>query len=508
MLRLTINHSVNHPHMHDESISQAFYQTVARYSGQEAIVFEDQRLSWSRVADQVQRLASVLLAQGVQRGDRVGIHCSTRPEYVVAFLASTAVGAMLVGFNINYTVREIREQAAKAQPKVMILYARHPLHEAVAQAVEAMPFVQTRVVLGGSPRRGWLAWDDLLRREPDLQALERRRQQVQPDDGALMVFSGGISGEMNGAVLSHRNILANIREQNRQLEWTAADRIILHLPMNHVSGATLLTIGAVLSGATLLMLERFHPERTLALVQRERATILGQVPAMWAMVYALPNVHDFDLSSVRLTIVSGAPTPGPLLRRIATLAPRTLHAYGLTEVAGMVTYTQAEDDIDILLRSAGRIAPPFELRIIDDDGHPLPPGTVGEVQIRGACVMQGYFRNPAATQAMIDADGWLHTGDLGRLDERGYLSLAGRKKRMFISGGYNVFPVEIERYVQQHPGVAGCRCTYREDGIMGEVGVLEVRPRPGVSLDAAELRRYCKQGLARYKVPRDFIIAV
>jgi len=483
-------------------IPSAFNHTVQTYPQHEAIVFEDQRLSWQQVHQQVQCLAQAFLDRGIRRGDRIGIHCTTRPEYVVALLAAAQIGAMLVGFNINYTVREIRDQAQKCQPTLMMLLHRHPLFADISQAVADMPFVRHRVVIQGPALDGWETWDDLLATTPQPAQLLRRLRGLRPDDGVFMVFSGGISGEMNGAVLSHRNILANISVQNRLLHWQATDRIILHLPMNHVSGTTLLAMGAVLSGATLLMLERFHPEHTMQLLQRERATIFGQVPAMWTMVFSLPHFDSFDLSSVRLSIVSGAPTPESILRRIASIAPATLHGYGLTEAAGMVTYNDLDDDVEVLVHSVGRVAPEFELRIADDAGRTLPAGEVGEVLVRGDCVMQGYFRNPVATRLMIDADGWLHTGDLGRVDHRGYLTLTGRKKRMFISGGYNVFPEDIERYVSSHPAVAACHCSYQVDGVMGEVGVLEVQPRNGAVLKPQDIRQFCKQGLARYKVPR------
>ncbi|NOZ48490.1 MAG: AMP-binding protein [Chloroflexi bacterium] len=483
----------------------ALQHTASTYPDHEAILFENQRLSWQQVWQQVQRLAQAFLDMGVQRGDRIGIICTTRPEYMITFLAATQVGAILVGFNINYTVREITEQAHVAQPVVMMLLHAHPLFAAVRRAIKAMPFVQHCLVIHGPAPQGWGELDALLAQTAPImpQQLRQRVQSLRPDDGAFMVFSGGISGEMNGAVLSHRNILTSISAQNRILNWRVSDRIILHLPLNHVSGTTLLVIGAVLSGATLLMLERFHPERTLQLVQQEKATILGQVPAMWVMVFSLPHFDSFDLSSVRLAIVSGAPTPAAIMRRIASIAPATLHAYGLTEATGMVTYNDLRDDVEVLLRSAGRVAPEFKLRIGDEEGRPLPPGQVGEVLVSGDCVMMGYFRNAAATRQIIDEQGWLHSGDMGKLDASGYLTLTGRKKRMFISGGYNVFPLEIERYVQSHPAVASCHCRYQPDDIMGEVGILHVRPVPGAELSPHDIRRYCKQGLARYKVPRE-----
>jgi acyl-CoA synthetase (AMP-forming)/AMP-acid ligase II len=332
-------------------------------------------------------------------------------------------------------------------------------------------------------------------------ALAERTQTLAEDDGALMVFTGGVTGMPKGAVLSHKNIIANIAAQNRNLGWRADDRVILHLPMSHVSGATLLTVGALMSGATLVMIERFHPERTLAAVQREQVTILGQVPTMWVMEFSLPNFGDYDLSSVRMTIVSGAPTPDEAMRSIAAIAPTAHHVYGLTEAAGMVTHNQPGDDLSVLLHVAGRTNPEFEIRIVDGDRKPVGPGREGEIAVRGDCVMTGYFEKPEETANVIDEEGWLYTGDRGRLDENDYLTVTGLIKKMYFSGGYNVYPAEVEAYLDQHPDIAQCACSGVPHPVMGETGGIWIVPKAGAELSRQDIRAYCKAGLARYKRP-------
>jgi acyl-CoA synthetase (AMP-forming)/AMP-acid ligase II len=378
-----------------------------------------------------------------------------------------------------------------------------PVAAQLQSCFETMPSVRYCIAIGEPVPAGWWRLEQLVENQnPDrARALAERAQTLGEADGALMVFTGGVTGMPKGAVLSHKNIIANIAAQNRNLGWRADDRTILHLPMNHVSGATLLTIGALMSGATLVMLERFHPERTLAAVQREQVTILGQVPSMWIMEFSLPNFAEYDLSSVRMTIVSGAPTPGGAMLRMAAIAPVAHHVYGLTEAAGMVTYNLPGDGIDTLLRFAGRTTPEFELRIVAGDRKPVGPGQEGEIAVRGDCVMTGYFEEPEETAHVIDEEGWLYTGDLGRLDENGYLAVTGLIKRMYFSGGYNVYPAEVEAYLDQHPDIDHCACSSVPHPIMGETGEIWVAPRDGVALSRHEIRAYCKAGLARYKRP-------
>lgn len=488
------------------NLSAILTATAARWPDQEAIVFEGARLTWRALAQQVDNLAAAFIALGIERGDRIGIQCTTRPEYIITYLAAMRCGAILAGFNSQYTPLEVSRLAVLARPAVLVLQA-----DAAARLRPFMPgltSVRRVVIIGGDEADSACCFAALIAQPHPAQAatLAARQAQVQPGDGALMVFTGGVTGTPKGALLSHANIISNIAAQVRHLGFRSSDRLMLHLPMNHVSGAALIAVGALLTGAALVMLERFHPADTLALAAQERVTILGQVPTMWILEFLLPNVSEFDLSSLRMTIVAGAPTPPVIMRRLATLAPVTVHGYGLTESAGMVTYTQPTDDVDTLIRSAGRAAPEFKVRIVDAARQPLPPGQDGEIAVAGPCVMTGYVQNPADNDTALSADGWLYTGDIGRLDEHGYLTVVGRRKEMFITGGFNVYPAEIEAYLAEHPKVAFCACLGKPDPVMGEVGVAFVAPRPGATLTVQEMRVHCRHGLARYKTPAEFRI--
>jgi len=485
-------------------LNDIFARTVARTPDGLAVIFEDQRLTWREVESQVSGLAKSLLALGVQRGDRIGILSPPRPEYLIAYLATTRIGAILTGFSVQYTAREIIDYAHLVHPVAMIVVPELGVGARVGELCKALPFVEHRISIGPAPADGLLPIHDLIEQGEALPdgPLEERAAQLHEDDGAFIVFTGGSTGLPKPALLSHKNIVTSVIAQNRTLGFQPGDRLMAHLPMNHVSGAVLVTSSAIQAGVTLVMLERFHPVKTLELVEQEQVTLLGQVPTMYAMELMLPNIAEYDLSSLREVIIAGSPTPEPIMRRVATLAPRPVHAYGLTEATGMVAYTAPGDGADVLVHSVGRVIEEAEVRIVDDARRPLPVNEVGEIALRGEVIMLGYYGHPEETARQIDEDGWFYTGDVGKLDERDYLSILGRKKEMYISGGYNVYPLEVETYMETHPDVTAAACIGRPDPVMGEAGVIFVTLKPGAETTRRALRAYCKQGLARYKQPR------
>lgn len=481
-----------------------FAQTVARTPDGLAVIFEDQRLTWGEVDAQVSGLAKSLLALGIQRGDRIGVLSPPRPEYLIAYLATARIGAILTGFSVQYTAREIIDYAKLVHPVAMIVVPELGVGAKVGSLCKALPFVKHRISIGPAPADGLLPLHELIEQgqaQPD-GPMQARAAQLHEDDGAFIVFTGGSTGMPKPALLSHKNIVTSVIAQNRTLDFRPTDRLMAHLPMNHVSGAVLVTSSAIHGGVTLVMLERFHPVKTLELVAREGVTLLGQVPTMYAMELMLPNFDSYDLSSLRQVIIAGAPTPEPIMRQVATMAPRAVHAYGLTEATGMVAYTGPDDGADVLVHSVGRVIEEAGVRIVDDAHRPLPANEVGEIALRGDVVMLGYYGHPEETARQIDEEGWFYTGDMGKLDERDYLHILGRKKEMYISGGYNVYPLEVEAYMDTHPDVIASACIGRPDPVMGEAGVIFVTLKPGAETTRRELRAHCKQGLARYKQPR------
>jgi len=273
-----------------------------------------------------------------------------------------------------------------------------------------------------------------------------------------------------------------------------------------VACSTEISIGALIGGGRLVFLDKFDPRQTLETVQREKVTMLGQIPAMFLLELGLPNYDSYDLGSVRYYVWAGAAAPEPMVERLAATGATLITGYGLTETTGFVTYTSSGDSMDVLVRTAGAVDPAFELKLVDKERMEVPRGEVGEIAVRGECVMKGYWERPEATAEVLDADGWLYTGDLATMDEQGAITIVGRTKEMFKSGGYNVYPREIEAVIEKHPNVAMVTVIPVPHEIFQEVGKAFVMPRPGTDVIAEALEALCREHLANYKVPKSFEI--
>ncbi len=496
-------------HADSRLLAELLSATAARLPDKEALIFHDQRVTWGDFNRHVDQLAKAFLHLGIQRGDRIGVISSTRPEYLYAYLAAARIGAVLVGFSILYTSSELVRLARLTRPVALVVlgtFAEKDIATLLKPVFDSLSFVRHLIVIDDPLPAGALRFGDLIDADlPDQNvALTARQAELDENDPVLIVFTSGSTGVPKGAVLTHKNIIDNIAVQVRQFGTREDERSILHLPMNHVAGATETTIPALMTGATLVLMDHFHPRDTLETIQRERITLLGQVPTMFIMEFNLPDFTQFDLSSLRTVVVAGAATPPPVMAKLMTLNENVtvITGYGMTEVAGFVTYTEPKDDAESIARTVGKVAPEFELCIVDDQHRHLPIGEMGEVAIRGSCVMKDYFEDPTETAAAIDGDGWFYTGDQGRLDARGYLTLVDRKKEMYITGGYNVYPREIEEHLSQHPEIALAAVLGAKDAVMGEIGVAYVVPRPGATLSADEIKSNCQEALAEYKIPR------
>ena len=490
------------------TLSRALEDTCRRVPDKACMVFNEATITWAELDDISDRLASHLIDLGVGHASRVGVMCSVRPEYVALYMACAKIGAILVGFNVLYRPAEVRKLAERTAPKVCFVLREdrdRPLLSEIEPALrDAIPSVAVIDIEPSDRPFGGRIGRILAEPLPDgrRDAILRLSAEVAEEDGALIVFTSGSTGLPKATVLTHRNLRTNLAVQIRSFRMTESDRILVHLPMNHVASATELVVPAVMLGATMVMLERFHPRATLEAVQRHRVTMLHQVPTMYIMEFALPDFGAFDLSSLRICCVAGAVTPPAVMARMLQVSPLVVTGYGMTEMTGFVTYTRPEDSPRTISYTVGRIAPEFELRIVDDQRCPLARGRSGEVALRGDCRFKHYHADAQATDEAVDADGWYYTGDVGYLDEDDCLILVDRKKMMYITGGYNVYPREIEDVVTAMESVAMCACIGVPDDLRGEVGVLFVVPREGVRIRAQEIEAHCRTSLADYKVPQ------
>jgi acyl-CoA synthetase (AMP-forming)/AMP-acid ligase II len=384
--------------------------------------------------------------------------------------------------------------------------------EKLAAALPECPSVKQVWVVGGPAELpGAITWDEIMREEylDYEQALKERESQVEPDDGLLIVYTSGTTGQPKGAVLTHRSVISQslvlIDEFGAPTGLTPNDRFLHHVPVNHVSGATELGASPIIAGATQVIIDQFHPVVSLEQMEKHKVTIFAGVPTMFVMQFNLPNFKDYDLSAIRFCMVGGAMAPKDILAKMKEITPYCTNPMGMTETSGLITYTDIGASVENLNKTVGKVAPEFEMKIVDKDRKEVPNGTAGEVAYRGPSLMKEYFRMPEATAAAFDEEGWFYSGDAGYIDENGDLCLVGRIKEMYITGGENVYPAEIEEYISRYPGVALVAVLPVPHKVMGEVGRAYIVPKPGAQLDGDAIQEYLKEFLAPYKIPREYV---
>jgi acyl-CoA synthetase (AMP-forming)/AMP-acid ligase II len=365
------------------------------------------------------------------------------------------------------------------------------------------------IVVGGEPVLDiGVSYQQVMSQDyPDMNnLLEEREATVSELDGLLIVYTSGTTGNPKGALMSHQNIIHVALITADEVGSTPDSVWLNHMPVNHVSGATEIGVSGILNGATQVLLDAFHPVTTLQMIQKHRVTMFGQVPTMYAMEFALPHLDSFDLSSLQCCIVSGAPLAEDLAKKIYhRMSPNISNDLGMTETSGLITYTRKGAPPEEIASSIGMVPPEFEFKLVDKNRQEVAPGETGELAYRGTNVIKEYFMLPEATAKSIDADGWFYAGDLARIGEDGQLHMMGRSTEMFITGGDNVYPAEIEEIIGNFENVMLVACLGLPDPIWGEIGRAYIVPRPGTQVDENALREYLRANLAKHKIPREFV---
>jgi acyl-CoA synthetase (AMP-forming)/AMP-acid ligase II len=445
------------------------------------------------------RVATGLLARGVSRGDRIGLLGLNTPQWLAAFFGAARIGAVVVPLNVRYRERELSHMLGQSGARLVISLDAVPDFDFAAfYESSGIP-----AVFFGT------GFDDLTASSPDPAALAPARGAVQPSDPLMILYTSGTTGRPKGAVITHRGILASAHAQADHFGLSEDDVQLGHLPLNHVGGITCTVMSTLVSGGSVALLPAFSPDAALHAIERRGVTFLGAVPTMYVLMLGRPDLADRDLSSVRICVAGGSnlePALAGEVRRAFPGAP-LYNLYGLSESSGACVLSPLDDDPETVSRTLGAIIGDFEARVAGPDGAVLPPGEIGELQIRGDCVTAGYWDMPAETAEVFLPGGWLATGDMVEMEPDGHLVLRGRKKEMYIQGGFNVYPVEIENVLTGHPDVAMAAGIGVPDPVLGEVGRFYVVPRPAAEPPTAEeLTAYCRDHLADYKVPRQFVI--
>jgi long-chain acyl-CoA synthetase len=476
-------------------LGEVLPSAAARFGDRTALVFEDRRLSFVELDRLSNRLANALRGLGVAKGDRVTLYSPNRWEWLVSYYGALKAGAVINPINVMLTPEEVKFVTNDCGARVILSSADKG--EALLAIRKDTP-VEHVILFDGAAPKGARAFDDLL--------AEGREAfdpvVVDPFSTSTIGYTSGTTGHPKGAMLTHRGVLLNSAMTANMHVRTSLDTVVTGLPCAHVYGNVVMN-GAFLTGMTFVLMPRFDPEQALALIQRERATMFEGVPTMFMYMLNAPSLASHDLASLTRCTVGGQTMPVAKMEEVeARFGCPLLELWGMTEIAGLGT-THPAYGVN-RHGSIGVALPYVECRIADvaDAGRTLAPGEVGELMVRGPIVMQGYWGNEAATKETIEPDGWLHSGDLAKVDEDGYIFVVDRKKDMIITAGYNVYPAEIERVVAAHPAVALVAVGSQPDPLKGEIAKAYVVLRTGADGDADSILAHCREHLAAYKVPR------
>jgi len=501
----------------DQTIPAAVASAAREFGGATAVAEPGgPRLTYAELHERVAAVAGTLIAEGIEPGDRVALWSPNTHHWVLAALGALYAGATLVPVNTRYTGPEALDVVSRSGARALIVAGRFlgtdrlaALRAAAAEAADPLERLRlvVRVPVEPDPDRpadGSLDWADFETGAPaSADRARERAAAVRPDQVSDIMFTSGTTGRSKGAMSAHRQALAVARAWAECGGLTTVDRYLVVNPFFHTFGYKAGILACLVSGATLVPQAVFDAERAMALIEAERITVLPGAPTIYQTILDHPARASRDLSSLRLAVTGAAVVPVALIERMRRelTFDTVLTAYGLTE-AVVATMCRPGDDPDTVAHTSGRAAAGFEVRVAGGDGRALGPGEPGEILLRGPNVMLRYLDDPAATRAAVDADGWLHTGDIGRLDPRGYLTITDRLKDMYICGGFNVYPAEVEQALARLDGVAESAVIGIPDARLGEVGKAYVVIRPGRALSEAEVLAFCRARLANYKVPR------
>jgi fatty-acyl-CoA synthase len=491
-----------------DTIGDNFDAAASRFGDREALVdvAAGRRWSYRELAADVDALARGLLGREIGLGDRVGIWAPNCAEWTLTQYATAKIGAILVNINPAYGARELAYVLRQSGVRLLIAARAHRSSDYAAMIDEVRPSCPDleQVVLLGSAE-----WDEVASAErgADPAALAAISTTLSADDPINIQYTSGTTGFPKGATLSHHNILNNGFFVGELCQYTEADRICIPVPFYHCFGMVMGNLAATSHGAAMVIpAPAFDPAATLSAVAAERCTSLYGVPTMFIAELALPSFGDYDLTSLRTGIMAGSPCPVEVMKQVV----ERMHmdevsiCYGMTETSPVSTQTRADDSIDRRVSTVGRVGPHLEVKIVDPEtGRTVPRGQPGELCTRGYSVMLGYWEEPDKTAEAIDAARWMHTGDLGVMDDEGYVNITGRIKDMVIRGGENIYPREVEELLYTHPDVLDAQVIGVPDEKYGEELMVWVRMRDGADpLTVDGVREFCTGQIARYKIPR------
>lgn len=450
--------------------------------------------SYQQGLNAINIVASGLAAAGLKKGDRICVLTDPCSDFAISFFAAVSLGAIWLGLNPKYKPRELEYVIDDSKPTIILIESSLKDKDS-AKTVRAIAEKSgiSVFLMGTDAENGGLPESTTL----------LTASKICPADPAFIIYTSGTTGSPKGALIPHRAPRTVGLAMYREL-GIRRPRVLNNFPCNHVAGVSEMTISAIAVGGCVVFQNRFNPEVSFELIKRHRVSVWAQIPTMFQLALDHESYAHGDLSSIEVIIIGGAAPSPDLVRKLKTVCPRITNSYGMTETVGGMTWSKTDGDEQSLIGTVGYPLDTFEMRIADNAGNELVTDEVGEVQFHGEYLFLEYWQRPEATQDTFTRDGWLRTGDLGKINVDGALVLTGRMKEMFKSGGYNVYPLEVEQVITQHNNVKEAVVVSIADEVFSEVGCAFVQFENGKELSETEIREHCTELLANYKIPKSW----
>ncbi|ADQ04211.1 AMP-dependent synthetase and ligase [Caldicellulosiruptor owensensis OL] len=507
------------------TIPNYFDMIAAKYADNPAVIYHHEKiyLTYSQFKKMVDDAAKGFIAIGIQKGEHVAVWATNRLEYLISIFALAKIGAVLVTVNTNYKIYELEYLLRQSDSSTLIftegfkdsnyleiVKKLNPQLQACKKGElenPNLPCLKRLVFVGQGSHDGIYNWHEVIELGKNVSDKEliHRQKSLEPDEVINMQYTSGTTGFPKGVMLTHKNILNNANAIADCMQLTYKDKLCIPVPFFHCFGLVLGISACVTKGATMVPLDHFNPLKVMETVHFERCTGLHGVPTMFIAILQHPDFDKFDFSSLRTGIMAGAPCPIKVMREVVEkmhMKEITI-AYGQTEASPVITQTRVDDPLEFRVSTVGKPLEGVEVKIVDiHTKKEVPNGVIGEICARGYNIMKGYYKMPEATKQAIDEDGWLHTGDLGYIDQNGYLRITGRLKDMIIRGGENIYPREIEEFLYTHPAVKDVQVVGVPDKVYGEEIAAFIILKDGCKVAEEEIKEFVKANLARHKTPK------